>query len=92
MHEMHGRIAERLVVASAPDGRRYELWRTPQLKPGWHLYCYVGEVEQTRKPMASETKGRERTSRRGIWPWTRRWWRSIRPSGMASRRKGSDEE
>jgi hypothetical protein len=37
---------------------RYELWRTPQTKPGWHLYCFKDDVEISCKPMISETRGR----------------------------------
>lgn len=52
-----GEVPRRLAVASC-GRRRYELWRTPQVKPGYYLYAYEGEVEISRKPMASETRGR----------------------------------
>lgn len=55
----------RLLAVSAPvNGRRYELWRTPERKPGWHLYGFQGEVEISRKPCTSETRGRTEFERR----------------------------
>lgn len=51
-------VPRRLAVADLPGGRRYELWRTPETKPGWHLYGYQDGVEISRRPVASETRGR----------------------------------
>lgn len=55
----------RLVAVSAPiNGRRYELWRTPTVKPGWHLYGFQDEAEISRKPVSSELRGRIEFERR----------------------------
>lgn len=48
----------RLIVCAQVGDWRYELWRTPEVKPGYHLYGYQCGVEVSRKPMASETRGR----------------------------------
>ena len=51
--------APRLLAVSRPARRlRYELWRTPHVKPGWHLYFFEDEVEISRKPIRSELRGR----------------------------------
>ena len=55
---MTGEIPQRIAVCSPGKGRRYELWRTPQVKPGWHLYGFQDDVEISRKPVASERRGR----------------------------------
>jgi hypothetical protein len=57
-------VTHRIAVSSPGQGRRYELWRTPQVKPGWHLYGYQDEVEISRKPCASELDGRIEFERR----------------------------
>lgn len=56
--QFRGEIPRRIAQATLPGGRRYELWRTPQAKPGWHLYGYQDGVQISRKPAASETRGR----------------------------------
>jgi hypothetical protein len=58
MHPNKPLIPERLAFAELADGRSYELWRTPQTKPGWHLYAFQEGVEIGRKPIASELRGR----------------------------------
>ena len=51
--------APRLIAVSSPTGRlRYELWRTPHVKPGWYLKAFENEVEISRKPIRSELQGR----------------------------------
>ena len=60
----NGLIPECLTFAVLPGGRRYELWCTPEVKPGWHLYGYQDGVEISRKPVASETRGRIEFERR----------------------------
>ena len=62
--QFKGEIPRRLVMATLAGGRRYELWRTPEVKPGWHLYGYQDEVEISRRPVASETRGRIEFERR----------------------------
>jgi hypothetical protein len=55
----------RLLARSLPvNGRRYELWRTPEVKPGYHLYGFQNEIEISRKPCASELRGRIEFERR----------------------------
>lgn len=49
---------ERLAFAELADGRSYELWSTPQVKPGFHLYGYQDGVEISKKPVESELRGR----------------------------------
>ncbi|HXA24427.1 MAG TPA: hypothetical protein VNW90_19240 [Acetobacteraceae bacterium] len=57
-------VTRRIAVSSPVNGRYYELWRTPEKKPGWHLYGYQNEVEISRKPCSSETRGRIEFERR----------------------------
>ena len=57
-------VTRRIAVSSPVKGRRYELWRTPEVKPGYHLYGYQDEVEISRKPCTSETSGRKEFERR----------------------------
>lgn len=57
-------VTRRIAVSATVNGRRYELWRTPEVKPGWHLYGYQDEVEIARKPCASELRGRIEFERR----------------------------
>lgn len=59
-----GEVPHRLAVSSLVNGWRYELWCTPGVKPGWHLYSYQGEVQISRKPVASELRGRIEFERR----------------------------
>lgn len=59
-----GEIPNRVVWAELEDGRRYELWRTPEVKPGWHLYTFQDGVEISRLPMCNETRGRMEFERR----------------------------
>ena len=57
-------VTRRIAVSVPVNGRRYELWRTPEVKPGWHLYGYQDEVEVARIPCQSETRGRTEFERR----------------------------
>lgn len=59
-----GEIPNRVVWAEMEDGRRYELWRTPEVGTGWHLYTFQDDVEISRLPMVSETRGRMEFERR----------------------------
>lgn len=51
-------VPRRIAIAELPDGRTYELWRTPEVKPGWYLDGYQGGVRISHKPMPSELRGR----------------------------------
>lgn len=62
--EPFGEIPGLLVWADLEDGRRYELWRTPEVGTGWHLYVYQHGTEISRLPMLSETRGRMEFERR----------------------------
>lgn len=62
--QFKGEVPRRLAVAATEDGYRYELWRTPEVKPGWHLYCYQDKVEISRKPVSSELRGRIKFERK----------------------------
>lgn len=64
MKESRGEVPHLVAVSSPVNGWRYELWCTPQVKPGWHLYGYQGEVLISRKPVASELRGRIEFERR----------------------------
>jgi hypothetical protein len=57
-------VPARLAFAEVPGGRSYELWITPQTKPGWTLYGYLDGVEISRMPVASELDGRVEFERR----------------------------
>jgi hypothetical protein len=57
-------VTRRIAVSSPVNGRHYELWRTPEVKPGYHLYGYQDGVEIARKPVASELRGRIEFERR----------------------------
>lgn len=59
-----GEVPRRVAWAELEGGRRYELWRTPEVRSGWHLYVYQDDVEITRLPMISETRGRMEFERR----------------------------
>lgn len=51
-------VPTRLAFAELPGGRSYELWMTPQIKPGWHIYGFRNGVEISRAPVESELRGR----------------------------------
>jgi hypothetical protein len=51
-------VPTRLTFAVLPGGRSYELWMTPQTKPGWHIYGYQDGIEISKKPVESELRGR----------------------------------
>lgn len=51
-------VPTKLTYAELPDGRSFELWMTPQVKPGWHIYGYRNGVETSRTPAESELRGR----------------------------------
>ena len=59
-----GIIPHRAVWAELEGGRRYELWCTPEVRTGWHLYTYQDGVEISRLPMADERRGRIEFERR----------------------------
>jgi hypothetical protein len=42
----------------------YELWQTPEVKPGFHLYHFVAGVEVGRHGFSSALAGRKEFERR----------------------------
>ena len=53
---VRGEVSRPIAVANLVNARRYELWRTPQVEPGCHLYGYQGDVQVSRKPVSSELR------------------------------------
>lgn len=47
-------IAKLLTWCDLDGDRRYEAWRTPEVRPGWHLYYMENGVQISRHPYSNE--------------------------------------
>jgi len=58
MNENENMIPKRLTWCELDANRSYELWRTPQVKPGWHLYYFEHGVEAGKHPFDGDIAAR----------------------------------
>jgi hypothetical protein len=57
-------IPELMTWSDLPNGRRYELWRTPMTTRRFHVYYLVGGVEVAKHPHDTELAARKDFERR----------------------------